>query len=113
MLKKLFKNNEEKEMDEVFQKEEEERRKKLKRFLRKATFDEYKNPGTYRTIIRVRDIHEDNAEVKGSIDVEKWINRILFNRFQIIDISCQSNKDGIFEYIVTYWEVIPPKDWNK
>lgn len=112
MLKKLFKSNEEIEVDEELQREEEERRKKLKKFLRKATFEEFKNPGTYRTIIRVRDIHEGNIDINSSSDVEKWINRVLYNRFQIMNIHCQSNKDGITEYIITYWEVVPPKDWE-
>lgn len=113
MLKKLFKGSGEKEVDDKKQKEEEERKKKLKKFLRKATFDEFKNPGSYRTIIRVRDIREDNVDLKSTSDVERWINRILFNRFQIMNIHCDSGKEGVKEYIVTYWEVIPPKDWEE
>lgn len=113
MLKKLFKNNEDKEILDEKQREEEERKKRLKKFLRKATFEEFRNPGLYRTIMRVRDIREDNIEIKSSTDVERWLNRVLFNRFQIIDICGKAGKDGITEYIVTYWEVVPPKDWDR
>lgn len=113
MLKGIFKTQESKEpvIDEA-KIQEEERRKRLKRFLRKATLDEIRTPGIYRTLMRVRDISEDGIQISDSIDVEKWLNRLVYNRAQIINIHCSKDKSTIKDYVVTYWEVIPPKDWE-
>lgn len=113
MLKSIFKSQDNKdENDTVKIQQEEERRRKIKKFLRKATLDEMRNPGMYRTLMRVRDIAEDGVKIIDSLDVEKWLNRLVYNRAQIIDIHCIKEKNTIKEYVVTYWEVIPPKDWE-
>ncbi|WP_066875199.1 hypothetical protein [Clostridium mediterraneense] len=112
MLTKIFGSKDNKEEIDKDKLAEEERRKKLKRFMRKATLDEIRNPGMYRTLMRVRDIAEDGVQIKNSIDIEKWLNKLVYNRAQIIDIYCNKDKNIIKEYVVTYWEVVPPKDWE-
>lgn len=113
MLKSIFKSQDNKEEEnDLIKTQEEERRKKIKKFLRKATLDEMRNPGMYRTLMRVRDIAEDGVKIIDSLDVEKWVNRLVYNRAQIINIYCTKEKNTIKEYVVTYWEVIPPKDWE-
>lgn len=111
-LKSIFKSQESSPVNEEEQLKEEEKRKKLKKFLRKATIDEIRNPGMYKTLMRVRDINEDGVKIIDSLDVEKWINRLIFNRAQIIDIYCSKDKNVIKDYVLTYWEVVAPKDWE-
>ncbi|MGL4452959.1 MAG: hypothetical protein ACRCTZ_17510 [Sarcina sp.] len=112
MLKSIFKSNDGNQLNEEARLQEEERRKRLKKFLRKATIDEIRSPGMYKTLMRVRDITEDNIKIVDSLDIEKWLNKLIFNRAQIIDIYCVKEKNSIKEYVITYWEVIPPRDWE-
>ncbi|WP_297518539.1 hypothetical protein [uncultured Clostridium sp.] len=112
MLKSIFKSNDANQVSEETRLQDEERRKRLKKFLRKATIDEIRNPGMYKTLMRVRDITEDGVKIVDSLDVEKWLNRLVFNRSQIIDVYCVKEKNSIKEYVVTYWEVVQPKDWE-
>ncbi|MGL4760339.1 MAG: hypothetical protein ACRC6T_07550 [Sarcina sp.] len=112
MLKSIFKSNDGSQISEEARIKEEERRKRLKKFLRKATIDEIRNPGMYKTLMRVRDITEDSVKIIDSLDIEKWLNKLVFNRAQIIDVYCVKEKNSIKEYVVTYWEVVAPKDWE-
>ncbi|MGL4654855.1 MAG: hypothetical protein ACRCWM_03055 [Sarcina sp.] len=112
MLKSIFKSNDGSQISEEARLQEEERRKRLKKFLRKATIDEIRNPGMYKTLMRVRDLTEDGVKIIDSLDVEKWLNKLIFNRAQIIDVYCVKEKNSIKEYVITYWEVVPPKDWE-
>lgn len=112
MLKSIFKSNDGNQVSEEARLQEEDRRKRLKKFLRKATIDEIRNPGMYKTLMRVRDIAEDSVKIIDSLDIEKWLNKLIFNRAQIIDVYCVKEKNSIKEYVVTYWEVVPPRDWE-
>ncbi|MGL5633520.1 MAG: hypothetical protein ACRDDL_00345 [Sarcina sp.] len=112
MLKSIFKSNDIEQITDEEKLQEEDRRKRLKKFLRKATIEEIRNPGMYKTLMRVRDISEDGVKIEDTLDVEKWLNRLVFNRAQIIDVYCIKEKGTIKEYVVTYWEVVPPKDWE-
>lgn len=112
MLKSIFKSQDNNDINEEEKFVDDEKRKKLKKFLRKATIDEIRNPGMYKTLMRVRDISEDGVKIIDSLDVEKWLNRLVFNRAQIIDVYCTKEKNVIKEYVLTYWEVIPPRDWE-
>ena len=112
MLKSIFKTQDVNQISEEERLREEDRKKRLKKFLRKATIDEIRNPGMYKTLMRVRDLAEDEVRVTDSLDVEKWINKLVFNRAQIIDVYCVKEKNNIKEYVVTFWEVVPPRDWE-
>ena len=127
MISKLF-NNEDKlikkeKEKEAREKEEQEREKKkieeeiqkqkLEKYIGKAIKEEILKPGTHDTTIKIRTHGEGLFGVGKTTDkIENWVNSIIKHRGQIINISAKRDQGLIEDYIVTYWDIVVPEDWE-
>lgn len=127
MISKLF-NNEEKLIKKEKEKEEREKeakererekleeelqQKRLEEYIVKAIKEEIMKPGTHDTTIKIRTHGEGLFGVGKSTDkIESWLNSVIKHRGQIINISAKRDQGLIEDYIVTYWDIIIPDDWD-
>lgn len=87
--------------------------KRLEEYILKITKEEVIKPGTHNTTIKIATNGEGLLGIDKRADkIEKWINEFIIHRSQIINISAKRDKGYIDDYIVTYWEVVVPKDWD-
>lgn len=93
--------------------EKESKEKRLEEYIIASTKEEVIKPGTHNTTIRISTNGEGLFGIDKSVDkIEQWINTFIKHRSQIINISAKRDKGYIDDYIVTYWEVIVPDDWD-
>ena len=81
----------------------EEFRKKMTPMI----IEEYKNPGTYPTKINVMRTGEGTFldSTKTTADAANFINHVVCNRCQVMNIAAKADKHWLDQYIVTYWYI--------
>ena len=80
---------------------------KYEETINKMIIEEIRLPGSHKTYFKVDRIGEGLffGFSKSIEDANKFLNKIIFNQNQIINISARGDDSLLKDYIVTYWEI--------